>query len=122
MNDKFTMIDVIDEIVVGGYGNLEGNLGLLKYNKEDIRKMITENNNGNDNIRLINSLLQSLKELQEQLQQKEDIINKITNYCKFQIEKEQDKFPQPLESEKWLKERLSAFEEILDMECIRNIR
>lgn len=77
MNDKFMVIDATDEIVVGGFGNLEGNLGLLKYNKEDIRKMITENNNGNDNIRLINSLLQSLKELQEQLQQKEDIIYKI---------------------------------------------
>ena len=79
MNDKFIVIDATDEIVVGGFGNLEGNLGLLKYNKEDIRKMITENNNGNDNIRLINSLLQSLKELQEQLQQKEDIINKAKN-------------------------------------------
>ena len=76
MNDKFMVIDATDEIVVGGFGNLEGNLGLLKYNKEDIRKVIIENNNGNDNIRLINSLLQSLKELQEQLQQKEDIINK----------------------------------------------
>ena len=80
MNDKFIVIDATDEIVVGGFGNLEGNLGLLKYNKEDIRKMITENNNGNDNIRLINSLLQSLKELQEQLQQKEDIINKAKEF------------------------------------------
>ena len=80
MNDKFMVIDATDEIVVGGFGNLEGNLGLLKYNKEDIRKMITENNNGDDNIRLINSLLQSLKELQEQLQQKEDIINKAKEY------------------------------------------
>ena len=77
MNDKFIVIDATDDIVIGGFGNLEGNLGLLKYNKEDIRKMITENNDGNDNIRLINSLLQSLKELKEQLQQKEDIIDKI---------------------------------------------
>ena len=69
----------------------------------------------------IENLQKENQKLKEQLQQKEDIINKITNYCKFQIEKEQDKFPQPLESEKWLKERLSAFEEILDMECIRNI-
>ena len=81
MNDKFIVQDATDEIVVGGFGNLEGNLGLLKYNKEDIRKMITENNNENDNIRLINSLLQSLKELQEQLQQKEDIINKAIKKC-----------------------------------------
>ena len=82
MNDKFMVINVTDEIVVGGFGNLEGNLGLLKYSKEEIRKMITENNNGNDNIRLINSLLQSLKELQEQLQQKEDIINKARKYLR----------------------------------------
>ena len=112
MNDKFIVIDATDEIIIGGFGNLEGNLGLLKYNKEDIRKMITENNNGNDNIRLINSLLQSLKELKEQycertdcsgrlgnskkikeleqenlqlkkqLQQKEDIINKAKEYIK----------------------------------------
>lgn len=81
MNNKFIVQDTTDEIVVGGFGNLEGNLGLLKYNKEDIRKMITENNNGNDNIRLINSLLQSLKELQERLQEKEDIINKIIKKC-----------------------------------------
>ena len=115
MNDKFTIIDVTDEIIIGGFGNLEGNLGLLKYSKEDIRKMITENNNGNDNIRLINSLLQSLKELKEQycertdcsgrlgnskkveelekenqqlkeqLQQKEDIINRAKEYCNHGI-------------------------------------
>lgn len=54
------------------------------------------------------------EQLKEQLQQKEDIINEITNYCKFQIEKEQDKFPKPIESEEWLKGRISAFEEILD--------
>ena len=52
--------------------------------------------------------------LKKQLQQKENIINKITNYCKFQIEKEKDKFPKPLESKEWLKGRISAFEEILD--------
>ena len=85
MNENFIVIDATDDIVIGGFGNLEGNLGLLKYNKEDIRKMITENNNGNDNIRLINSLLQSLKELQGQLQQKEDIINKAKEYCNHGI-------------------------------------
>lgn len=63
---------------------------------------------------LISKVLKENQQLKEQLQQKEDIINKITNYCKFQIEKEQDKFPKPLESEKWLKGRISAFEEILD--------
>lgn len=74
MNDKFMVIDATDEIVVGGFGNLEGNLGLLKYSKEEIRKMITENNNENDNIRLINSLLQSLKELKEEKQELKDYL------------------------------------------------
>ena len=51
-----------------------------------------------------------------------DIINKITNYCKFQIEKDKDKFPQPLESEKWLKGRISAFKEILEMNYVRDTK
>lgn len=55
-------------------------------------------------------------DLKEQLQQKEDIINEITNYCKFEIKKEKDKFPCSLESEEWLKGRISAFEEILQVE------
>ena len=62
----------------------------------------------------IKRLQEENQQLKEQLQQKEDIINEITNYCKFQIEKEQDKFPKPIESEEWLKGRISAFEEILD--------
>ena len=85
MDDKFMMIDATDIIIIGGFGNLEGNLGLLKYNKEDIRKMIIENNDGNDNIRLINSLLQSLKELQEQLRQKEDVISKAKELIQLKI-------------------------------------
>ena len=69
MNNKFEIIDVTDEIVIGGFGNLEGNLGLLKYNNEEIEQMIKENNNGNDNIRLIESLLGSLKELDQENQE-----------------------------------------------------
>lgn len=76
----------------------------LKFYKQDYIRLDNEN-----------------KQLKEQLHQKVDIINEITNYCKFQIEKEQDKFPDLLESEKWLKGRISAFVEVLDMECIRNI-
>lgn len=63
---------------------------------------------------IINQFDNHIKYLENKLQQKEDIINKITNYCKFQIEKEKDKFPKPLESKEWLKGRISAFEEILD--------
>lgn len=37
----------------------------------------------------------------------------LINYCKFQIKKEKEKFPNPLESDKWLKGRISVFEEIL---------
>ena len=70
---------------------------------------------------MIDKLQEENQQLKEQLQQKENIINEITNYCKFQIEKEQDKFPDLLESEKWLKGRISAFVEVLDMECIRDI-
>ena len=66
-------------------------------------------------------LIEENKQLKEQLHLKADIINEITNYCKFQIEKEQDKFLKPLESEGWLKGRISAFSEFLDMECIRDI-
>lgn len=54
-------------------------------------------------------LLRENKKLQQKLQQRDNIIN----YCKFQIEKENDKFPFPLESQEWLKGRISAFEEIL---------
>ena len=83
MNDKFMVIDATDEIVVGGFGNLEGNLGLLKYSKEEIRKMIKENNNENDNIRLINSLLQSLKELKEEKQELIDYLKEEINERKL---------------------------------------
>lgn len=89
MNNKFIVQDTTDEIVVGGFGNLEGNLGLLKYSKEEIRKMITENNNGNDNIRLINSLLQSLKELKEQYCERTDCSGRLGNSKKVEeLEKE----------------------------------
>ena len=50
--------------------------------------------------------------LKEQVQQRDNIIN----YCKFEIKKEKDKFPCPLESEEWLKGRISAFEEILNID------
>ena len=69
MNDKFIIHDATDIAVIGGFGNLDGNLGLLKYNNEEIKQMIKENNNGNDNIRLIESLLGSLKKLDQENQE-----------------------------------------------------
>lgn len=60
----------------------------------------------------IEKLVQENQQLEQQLQQRDNIIN----YCKFQIEKEKDKFPCPLESERWLKGRISAFEEILNID------
>ena len=74
----------------------------------------TENLSDND-LKYKHYLEKENEELIRQLQQKEDIINEITNYCKFQIEKEQDKFPKPLESKEWLKGRISAFEEVLQV-------
>lgn len=71
MNEKIMIIDATDDIVIGGFGNLDGNLGLLKYNEEQIKDMINENNNHEDNIRLILSLLNSLKELKFQLEASE---------------------------------------------------
>lgn len=65
------------------------------------------------------SVESELKELQEenkQLKKRLEKIDNILNYCKFEIEKEKDKFPCPLESEQWLKGRISAFEEILQVE------
>lgn len=43
-------------------------------------------------------------------------IDNIINYCQFEIKKEKEKIPCPLESEQWLKGRISAFEEILQVE------
>ena len=90
MNEKIMIIDATDEIVIGGFGNLEGNLGLLKYGKEEIREIIIENNNVNDNIRLINSLLQSLKELKEKLEGSEKSRKDGIEYIKELKEKIKD--------------------------------
>ena len=62
--DKFLISDVTDIMVIGGYGNLDGNLGLLKYTENQISEMIKEENDEEDNIRLANSLIGSIRELQ----------------------------------------------------------
>ena len=89
------------ELAESFHKEIERLKSLLKCDYEDSQDIMSEFTSEN-------------QQLKEQLQQKEDIINEITNYCKFQIEKEQDKFPKPIESEEWLKGRISAFEEILD--------
>lgn len=62
--DKFMVINATDIICIGGLGNLKGNLELLKYSDEEIVNMIKENNNSEDNIKLVLSLLKSIRELQ----------------------------------------------------------
>lgn len=79
MNEKIMIIDATDDIVIGGFENLDGNLGLLKYNEEQIKDMINENNNHEDNIRLILSLLNSLKELKFQLEESKKLREIIDN-------------------------------------------
>lgn len=69
MNEKFIVIDATDDIVIGGFGNLEGNLGLLKYSYEEISQKMKENNNKEEDIRLVNSLLDSIRELQQENQE-----------------------------------------------------
>ena len=74
MDDKFLIFDVTDCMVLGGFGNLKGNLDLLKYDPEEIEEMIKKNNEAEDNIRLINSLLGSLKRLKERIDKAQDFI------------------------------------------------
>lgn len=64
-NDKFVVMDATDFMVVGGFGNLKGNLELLKYDPKEIEEMLRENNSKDDDIRLVKSLLESLYELKE---------------------------------------------------------
>ena len=86
MNDKFIIHDATDIAVIGGFGNLDGNLGLLKYNNEEIKEMIKENNNGNDNIRLIESLLGSLKELDQENQELKKQLEEYKHHLKISKE------------------------------------
>lgn len=80
MNENFIVIDATDDIVIGGFGNLEGNLGLLKYSYEEISQKMKENNNKEDDIRLVNSLLDSIRELQQENQKYKEVIDKATEY------------------------------------------
>ena len=111
MNDKFIICDATDIAVIGGFGNLDGNLGLLKYNNEEIKQMIKENNNGNDNIRLIESLLGSLKELDQENQElKADYGTKAQVERDLLMEKNQE-----------LKKKLEELELIVTLSKKRNL-
>ena len=59
--DKFIVLDATDIICIGGFGNDKGNIDLLKYSEKEISDMVIENNNNEDNIRLINSLLGTIR-------------------------------------------------------------
>lgn len=80
--DKFIVTDASDIMCIGGFGNLKGNLGLLKYSEEELSKMIIENNNNEDNIRLINSLIRSIRELQNNWNELKECIEKVKCYVK----------------------------------------
>lgn len=126
MNEEYTYD--IGKYTIGVDKNGEDGIGLTVAIINDNGEIHLLGNCYGDNARCIDLLIKENEQLKEnnlamqeemartwaKLQQKEDIINEITNYCKFQIEKEQDKFPKPIESEEWLKGRISAFEEILD--------
>ena len=91
MNENFIVMDATDDIIIGGFGNLEGNLSLLKYSYEEISQKMKENNNKEDDIRLVNSLLDSIRELQQenldlriQVSAREEVIDKakeLINKC-----------------------------------------
>lgn len=80
MNENFIVIDATDDIVIGGFGNLEGNLSLLKYSYEEISQKMKENNNKEDDIRLVNSLLDSIRKLQQENQKYKEVIDKAIEY------------------------------------------
>lgn len=73
--DKFIVTDATDIICIGGFGNDLGNIGLLKYNEQEISNMIIENNNSEDNIRLVNSLLGTIRKQKEVIDKANKYIN-----------------------------------------------
>ncbi len=75
--DKMAIIDGTDIMIIGGYGNVSGNLNLLKYSNNEIEEMIKENNIEKDNIRLIQSLLKTIKWQKHQLEEKDKIFDEI---------------------------------------------
>ena len=81
MKDKMVIIDGTDIMIIGGYGNASGNLNLLKYSNDEIKEMIKENNDEEDNIRLIQSLLKTIRWQKQQLEEEDKVIDEINKYC-----------------------------------------
>ena len=81
--NKFIVTDATDEICIGGFGNDLGNKSLLKYSEEEIGKMIIENNNTNDNVRLANSLLKTIRN-------QDNIIKEVREYIEELAEDTED--------------------------------
>ena len=75
--DKFIVTDATDIICIGGFGNDLGNIGLLKYNEQEIANMMIENNTKVDDIRLANSLLNTIKKQKEVIDKSREIIQKM---------------------------------------------
>lgn len=76
MNDeKFLIIDGTDDMCIGGFGNDKGNIELLKYCEKEIAKKMLANNSKDDDIRLVNSLLRTIKNYKE-------IIDKAIEYIR----------------------------------------
>lgn len=80
--DKFIVTDATDIICIGGFGNDLGNIGLLKYNEQEITNMMIENNTKVDDIRLANSLLNTIKKQKEVIDEAIEYIenNKLYHY------------------------------------------
>ena len=74
--DKFIVTDATDIICIGGFGNYLGNIGLLKYNEQEIANMMIENNTKVDDIRLANSLLNTIKKQKERIDKRMEYMNK----------------------------------------------
>ena len=78
--DKFIVTDATDIICIGGFGNDLGNIGLLKYNEQEIANMIIENNIKVNDIRLANSLLNTIKKQKEVIDRLEKKIKLVKQY------------------------------------------
>ena len=85
LKDKMIIIDGTDIMVIGGYGNVSGNLNLLKYSNDEIKEMIKENNAEEDNIRLIQSLLKTIRCQKQQLEEKNKVIDEVIEEIKYLI-------------------------------------
>ena len=73
--DKYIVNDETDIIWIYGFGNDLGNIGLLKYNEQEIANMMIENNTKVDDIRLANSLLNTIKKQKEVIDKAIEYIN-----------------------------------------------